>query len=110
MVDVTCAIYHLLAWTFPRLGGEDREGSISSQAPLRSQTALKDHIGVDVISDALPFGRLWHSEPNAVSNAKAKRKAGALTQPPPAMGALEEAKMTGVLILCIAFCIWFCFT
>ena len=29
----------------------------------------KDHRGVDLISDALPFGRLWHAEPNAVSNA-----------------------------------------
>ena len=29
----------------------------------------KDHRGVDLISDALPFGRLWHGEPNAVSNA-----------------------------------------
>jgi hypothetical protein len=49
--------------------------------------ARKDHHGVDLISDALPFGRLWHCEPNAVSNAKAKRKAGALTPPPPAMEA-----------------------
>ena len=29
----------------------------------------KDHRGVDPISGALPFGRLWHREPNAVSNA-----------------------------------------
>ena len=29
----------------------------------------KDHRGVDLISDALPFGRLWYGEPNAVSNA-----------------------------------------
>jgi len=29
----------------------------------------KDHRGVDLISDALPFGRLWYDEPNAVSNA-----------------------------------------
>jgi hypothetical protein len=29
----------------------------------------KDHRGVDLISAALPFGRLWYSEPNAVSNA-----------------------------------------
>jgi hypothetical protein len=29
----------------------------------------KDHRGVDLISDALPFGRLWHGGPNAVSNA-----------------------------------------
>jgi hypothetical protein len=25
--------------------------------------------GVDLISDALPFGRLWYGEPNAVRNA-----------------------------------------
>ena len=28
----------------------------------------KDKRGVDLISDALPFGRLWYGEPNAVSN------------------------------------------
>ena len=34
----------------------------------------KDHRGVDLISDALPFGRLWYGEPNAVSNAIAYAK------------------------------------
>ena len=29
----------------------------------------KDHRGVDLISDALPFGRLWYDGPNATSNA-----------------------------------------
>jgi hypothetical protein len=29
----------------------------------------KDHRGVDLISDVLPFGRLWYGEPNARSNA-----------------------------------------
>jgi hypothetical protein len=29
----------------------------------------KDHRGVDLISDALPFGALWYAEPNAVGNA-----------------------------------------
>jgi hypothetical protein len=29
----------------------------------------KDHCGVDLISDALPFGRLWYGEPDTVSNA-----------------------------------------
>jgi hypothetical protein len=28
----------------------------------------KDHHGVDLISDVLPFGKLWYAEPNAVSN------------------------------------------
>ena len=31
----------------------------------------KDHRGVDLISDALPFGRLWYEEaPNAAECAK----------------------------------------
>jgi len=29
----------------------------------------KDHRGVDLISDTLPFGRLWYDGPNAVTNA-----------------------------------------
>ena len=29
----------------------------------------KDHRGVDLISDVLPFSRLWYGEQNAISNA-----------------------------------------
>jgi hypothetical protein len=29
----------------------------------------KDHRGSDLISDALPFGRHWYADPNAISNA-----------------------------------------
>jgi hypothetical protein len=29
----------------------------------------KDNSGVDLISDALPFGRLRYGDPNAISNA-----------------------------------------
>jgi hypothetical protein len=29
----------------------------------------KDKRGVDLISDVLPFGRLWYAEPNAVASA-----------------------------------------
>ena len=29
----------------------------------------KDHRGADLISDALPFGRLWYGEPDAIHNA-----------------------------------------
>jgi len=50
---------------------------LNSQAPatrsvLRTFTKVrpsKDHRGVNLISDALPFGRLWYGEPNAISNA-----------------------------------------
>jgi len=30
---------------------------------------LPDILGVDLISDALPFGRLWYDKPNAIENA-----------------------------------------
>ena len=29
----------------------------------------KDKRGIDLVSDALPFGRLWYAGPNAVENA-----------------------------------------
>jgi hypothetical protein len=32
-------------------------------------TTCKDRRGVDPISDALPFGRLWYDGPNAATNA-----------------------------------------
>jgi hypothetical protein len=32
-------------------------------------TRRKDHRGVDLISDALPFGRLWYARPDAAANA-----------------------------------------
>jgi hypothetical protein len=41
---------------------------MSSLGFIASATARKDHRGVDLISDALPFARLWYGEPNAISN------------------------------------------
>ena len=29
----------------------------------------KDHRGISLISDVLPFDRLWYGEPDAISNA-----------------------------------------
>jgi hypothetical protein len=42
----------------------------------------KDHRGVDLISDALPFGRLWYGESHAISNAIAANQplAGAMSR------------------------------
>ena len=37
--------------------------------PFYEVRPRKDKRGVDLISDALPFGRLWYSEPNAATNA-----------------------------------------
>ena len=42
---------------------------MTSTAHLYDVRPRKDHRGFDLISDALPFGRLWYGEPNAVSNA-----------------------------------------
>jgi hypothetical protein len=41
----------------------------------------KDHRGFDLISDALPFGRLWYGEPDAASNAVGYAKAARRTKP-----------------------------
>src|SRR6266576_1345859 len=35
----------------------------------RTKCARKDHRGVSLISDVLPFGRLWYGEPDAIRNA-----------------------------------------
>jgi hypothetical protein len=43
--------------------------AMTSSQHLYEVRPRKDHRGVDLISDALPFGRLWYGEPNAVSNA-----------------------------------------
>jgi hypothetical protein len=44
---------------------------MTSQRPMRIYEIRprKDRRGVDLISDALPFGRLWYNGPNAISNA-----------------------------------------
>src|SRR4030095_12729488 len=60
----------------------DAPGSIRFDAPtfpgqqgkedymlVINRSLVEDRRGVDLISDALPFGRLWYGEPNAVSNA-----------------------------------------
>ena len=36
---------------------------------LTKSARAEIHRGVDLISDALPFGRLWYGEPNAIRNA-----------------------------------------
>jgi hypothetical protein len=40
-----------------------------SQRTLYEVRPRKDHRGFDLISDALPFGRLWYGERDAISNA-----------------------------------------
>ena len=59
-----------------RIGGAKSEashcGNTSSQMTIVHVYEVQprsDKCGVDLISDALPFGRLWYGTPNAVSNA-----------------------------------------
>jgi hypothetical protein len=42
---------------------------MTSSQHLYEVRPRKEHRGVDPISDALPFGRLWYGEPNAIANA-----------------------------------------
>jgi hypothetical protein len=42
--------------------------AMTSSHHLYEVRLRKDHRGVNLISDALPFGRLWYGEPNAISN------------------------------------------
>ena len=39
------------------------------QSTIHEVRPRKDHRGVDLISDVLPFGCLWYGEPDAISNA-----------------------------------------
>jgi hypothetical protein len=36
---------------------------------MQSPPRREDHRGVDLISDVLPFGRMWYGEPGAVVHA-----------------------------------------
>jgi hypothetical protein len=38
-------------------------------APIYEVRPRKDHLGIDLISDVLPFGRLWYDGMEAVANA-----------------------------------------
>jgi hypothetical protein len=42
---------------------------MNSSQHLYEVRPRKDRRGVDLISDVLPFGRLWYGEQNAISNA-----------------------------------------
>ena len=47
--------------------------AVTSSQDIYEVRPRKDHRGVDLISDALPFGRLWYDEPkcNWLRNAQA---------------------------------------
>jgi hypothetical protein len=49
--------------------GQPLAGAMTSLQHVYEVRPRKDHRGVDLISETLPFGRLWYSGENAVSNA-----------------------------------------
>ena len=48
---------------------EMRVSYAATNAHVYEVRPRKDHRGVNLISDALPFGRLWYDGPEAASNA-----------------------------------------
>ena len=62
-----------------------RAGAVTLRpcSPVRSDEhpipqPRKDHRGVDLISDALPFGRLWYGEPFGLSKEWIQEELGPL--------------------------------
>src|SRR5262249_13170424 len=49
--------------------GKQPPDMMTSSQHVYAVRSRKDHRGVDLISDALPFGRLWYGDTNAVANA-----------------------------------------
>jgi hypothetical protein len=52
-----------------RLAVAQRKMTVQPSTHVYEVRPRKDKRGVDLISDALPFGRLWYGEPNAIGNA-----------------------------------------
>jgi hypothetical protein len=59
--DSPCRFDHLLGKTTRLLSNQTQH--------VYEVRPRKDKRGVDLISDALPFGGLWYGEPDAISNA-----------------------------------------
>jgi len=62
-----------------RLGSLLHPGALSRSVSAKRLCSLtnrprRDHRGIDLISDALLFGRLWCGEPNAIANASGHAK------------------------------------
>jgi hypothetical protein len=61
--------------TFGALKENQRPGTALETQPSKNSPAKlyarprKNRRGLDLISDVLPFGRLWYGEPNPASNA-----------------------------------------
>jgi hypothetical protein len=61
-------VHHELSFNHAMQPTRSPSGWTSSQHVYEVRPRA-DHRGVDLIPDALPFGRLWYGEPNAISIA-----------------------------------------
>jgi hypothetical protein len=52
-----------------RWSKSDRDKHSTTSTHVYEVRPRADHSGVDLISDALPFGPLWYAGPNAIRNA-----------------------------------------
>jgi hypothetical protein len=52
-----------------RLRGKSAPNQTMQPTHVYEVRPRKDKRGMDLISDVLPFGRLWYGKPDAVSNA-----------------------------------------
>jgi hypothetical protein len=59
----------IMVFTSGRSSGNENSKRYERPLHVYEVRPRKDHRGFDLISDALPFGRLWHGEPDAISNA-----------------------------------------
>ena len=71
-----CVFKGVNDWTESSLANEDanfyeslRRGIFDFFIVRGGRASRKDKRGADLISDVLPFGRLWYGEPDAISNA-----------------------------------------
>src|SRR5207247_1114942 len=58
-----------MSWRSMKARATGRSSCRSDGSERKEATARSDKRGVDLISDALPFDRLWYGEPDAISNA-----------------------------------------
>jgi hypothetical protein len=62
-------IFNLNAFSWKPMQPTALAGTMTKSQHVYEIRPRKDHRGVDLISDALPFGRLWYAGPNAATNA-----------------------------------------
>jgi hypothetical protein len=56
----------------------------------------KDTRGVDLISDVLPFGRLWYDGPNVRGAATRRMTAPSVCPPRPSVGSVSDRPQRGL--------------